>query len=65
MILVDLTDQLCAPKVVILTNHPVALNANGARCGTASVPLMNGSGASRLCKEVAQEGKQETFLTQE
>jgi len=29
------TDESFALEVVILTHHPVTLNANGARCGAA------------------------------
>ena len=63
MISVDSTDKTFALEMVILTDHPVTLNIHGARCGTVSVSLMNGSGASRLFGAIAQEGKQETFLT--
>jgi hypothetical protein len=65
MISVDSTDEPFALEVGILTNHPVTLNANCARCGTASVSLMKGSGASRLFGAIAREGEQGTFLTQE
>jgi hypothetical protein len=64
MISADSSDEFFALEVVILTDHPVTFNIHGARCGTVSVPLMNGSGASRLFGAIAQEGKQETFLTQ-
>lgn len=64
MISVDSSDEFFALEVVILIDHPVTLNIHGARCETVSVPLMNESGASRLFGAIAQEGKQEMFLTQ-